>query len=379
MNLDLRDLMASRADAVDPPVLDPLAVVADGERRVRSRRRLTAAGAALALVVTVGTATVVADRGDERLAPSGPIEWAPGTRPLTWGEGQTIHLGDREVDTGMDFLSLDVTDDGAAFTTLDGGIWFTDGSGIEQIGTTQGGIGFTAIRPRDRVVNDSAGSLLAWLEYPTGRSGRTELVVFDSGQGAVLGRAPVENESGVIDGVAAVVGRQVFTWMDFGLTLLRYDLDSDRVDEVRPAVLEAARRGGPRALVVGASAPEDGRLIPDDDYSTIPVDNSRLDQLFVADTGERLDLQVSLGDDTGHANVYFLQWLDDDRFTVGSSGDGSGDLHVCEISAGRCTVTIDSGTWTSNVYPGRKAPLQPGDGGVGAELAMGRAMQAARD
>lgn len=378
MILDLRELMASRADAVDPPVLDPLAVVADGERRVRSRRRLTAAGAALALVLLVGTATVVLDRGDDRITPTGPIEWTPGTRPLTWGEGQTIHLGDREVDTGMDFLSLDVTDDGAAFTTLDGGIWFTDGSSVEQIGATQGGIGYTAIRPRDRVVNDSAGSLLAWLEYPTGRSGRTELVVFDSGQGAVLARTPVENER-VIVRVAAVVGRQVFTWMDFGLTLFRYDLDSDTVEEVGPAVLEATRRDGPRALVVGATASQDGRPLPDDYTSAIPVVDSRLDGLFDPRTGERLDLLLPAGYQEGHLDVYFVQWLDDDRFTVGSSGDGSGDLLVCEISADRCTVTIESDSWTSLTHPGRKSPLQPGHGGVGAELAMGRAMQAAQD
>lgn len=382
MNLDLRVLMASRADSVEPPVLDPLAVVADGERLVRSRRRLTAAAAALALAVTVGTATVVLDRSGERLAPTDPIEWAPGTRPLTWGEGQTIHLGDRTVDTGMDFLSLDVTDDGAAFTTLDGDIWFTDGSRIEQIGETHGGIGIDSQRygrPRERVVNDNAGSLLAWIEYPNRRDGAPELVVFDTGQGAVVARTPrVDDEGFPYDRVAAVAGRQVFVSVDFGSNLLRYDLDSGTFDEVRPAVLEAARRDGPRALVVGSS-PQDGRLNPDELYGTIPVTDSRLDGLFDAHTGELLDLELSPGYRTGHLNVYFLQWLDDDRFTVGSSADGSGDLLICRIGAGRCTVTVESGSWTSTTYPGRKAPLQPGHGGVGAELAMGRAMQAAQD
>jgi hypothetical protein len=46
---------------------------------------------------------------------------------------------DRSIDTGQDLLSLDVTDDGVAFTTFDGGLWFTDGSTIEQIGATAPG------------------------------------------------------------------------------------------------------------------------------------------------------------------------------------------------------------------------------------------------
>lgn len=380
MSLDLRVVMATRADSVHPPIFDPLAVVADGERLVRSRRRLTAAGTVLAVAVTVGTTAVVLGNGEDRPVPAGPIEWAPGTRPLTWGEGQTVHLGEREIDTGMDFLSLDVTDDGAAFTTLDGRIWFTDGSSVEQIGKTAGGVdGYGRYgRHRDRVVSDSAGSLLAWVEYPDGDRGGPELVVYDTGEGAVVARTDEIDDDGFpYDQVAAVTDHQVFIGVDFGSTLLRYDVDSGALDEVRPAVMEAARRDGPRALVVGASAPQDGRLIPGDDlYGAILVVDSRLDGLFDPRTGERLDLLLPSGYQEGHLNVYFVQWLDDDRFTVVTSPDGSGDLLVCEISDDRCTVTIESDSWTSTDFSSRTAPLQPGHGGVGAELAMGRALQA---
>ena len=50
--------------------------------------------------------------------------------------GQVLHLGDREIDTGLDYLSIDVTDDGAALSTFDGGIWFTDGSIVDRVGAT---------------------------------------------------------------------------------------------------------------------------------------------------------------------------------------------------------------------------------------------------
>ncbi len=61
--------------------------------------------------------------------------------------------------------------------------------------------------------------------------------------------------------------------------------------------------------------------------------------------------------------------MDDDRFTL-ISGNGApvGDLLVCGISEGRCDVALDRSDWATE-------PLLPGDGGVGAELALGRAMQ----
>ena len=181
MNVDLQNLLAARADTVEPPTFDPLAVVARGERRVRRRNRLTAAAAALALAVALGVTALVLDRGGDQIAPSErpDLTWTPGTRPITYGQEQTLHLGTREIDTGLDFLSVDLTDDGAALTTLDGGIWFTDGETVERIGSTltgrvrPDGVDWLATRPRDWVVTDTAGSLMAWVEYrdqvePTG-------------------------------------------------------------------------------------------------------------------------------------------------------------------------------------------------------------------
>ena len=46
----------------------------------------------------------------------------------------TIHYGDRTVDAPGAVVELDVTDDGVVARTDDGGIWFTDGTGLEQVG-----------------------------------------------------------------------------------------------------------------------------------------------------------------------------------------------------------------------------------------------------
>ena len=140
MNTDLQNLLARRADSVESPVFDPRVVMAGAQRRLRRRNRFVAAGAALTLAVTLGVTALVLDRRGDPTVPSDRLDrgltWTPGTRPITYGQEQTLHLGDREIATGIDFLSVDVTDDGAALTTLDGGIWFTDGTTVERIGST---------------------------------------------------------------------------------------------------------------------------------------------------------------------------------------------------------------------------------------------------
>ena len=408
MNVRLHDLLTQRAESVEPPALDPMAEVARGERRLRRRRRLSAAGAALALAVTAGTTTLVLDRGSRLTAPThdpsrvGPTPGpdrpaATGSRPRSYGQGQVIHLGDRRVDTGLDYVSLDITDDGAAFTTLDGRIWFNDGTGNEMIGATLGGvvhqggvISWVAGRPPDWVVNDSAGSLLAWVEYPAKDLALPELVVYDSAQRGVILREPVDlsdqeaSSVGVgpsLVAVAAVAGRDVFvavkSWQGTtGQRLLRYDVNAGTGRPVTQAAYEAARRGVPRALVVGPSV-ESGRLMLHGEANRSSTDvggwlvvrDSRLDQLFDPHTGDRLDVLVPPGyEDT---RLFFVQWLDDNRFTLiagvrTSGGPPTGDLLSCRIAAGRCTVTIDASTWTT-------PPLLPGTGGVGAEFAQDQA------
>lgn len=388
MTSDLQDLLTRRADTVEPPAYDPFAVMAQGERRIRRRARNRAAGAALALVVAMGVTALGMDLGDDRAAPSERpgrhgLTWTQGTRPVTYGQDQTLHLGTGEIDTGLDFLSVAVTDDGAALTTIDGGIWFTDGRTVERIGNSIAlrvrphSVGGAAGRPRDWVVTDTAGSLLAWLEYRGQRPDRPELVVYDSSSRTVLEREPIEVPDHGSATILAIADRAVFLAQNPGGfpasdSLRRYDVDTGALEPVDKADVAAARRGVDRALVVGPSA-EDGRLLHwegDRGYVSsvdrLIVNDSRLDELHDPRTGEKVDIRIPPGDESDQ--LWFVQWLDDDRFTLITGAAPVGDLLVCRITEGRCHVLLDRSTWTTE-------PLLPGDGGVGGELALLRAMQ----
>ncbi len=227
MTNSLRESLARHAHAVEPPTLDVHALISAGEKRLRRRRFGAVAGSVLAVALALGVPAVVWELGDEPRSvkqpnppePSRKVD-EPGTRPITYGQGQTLLLGNREIDTGLDFLSVAVTDDGAALTTIDGGIWFTDGRTVERIGSTIAPRvrprSFSAVAglPRDWVITDTAGSLLAWLEYPGQRPDRPELVVYDSARRVVLHRRPIEVGDGGSATVLALAGRAIFLGVD---------------------------------------------------------------------------------------------------------------------------------------------------------------------
>lgn len=384
MNIDLQHELARRADAAEVPTFDPQTVVAEGERLVRRRRTLAAAGAAVAVALAVGTTALISDPDPGRPEPAGPVEvpeWTPGTRPLTYGQGQVLHLGDREIDTGMDFLTIDVTDEGAALLTLDGGIWFTDGTTVDRIGTTLGvgritkdGWTWQVGRPPESVASGSAGSLLAWLEFPTPRVDRPELVVYDTDRRGVLARRSIQVTPGNAATVVAVVDGAVFVAEDdrgsFDPTpVFRYDPGTGALDRVTDRVVaDAGRAAAP--LVVGSATYGEPLGSADDAFGTVGVRDGALEGLRDPRTGEAVEIAVpaSYGDGT----MWFTQWLDDDRFVL-APGAGLGELLVCGVSERRCTAVVEGLT--------RKGPgpaLTPGDGLRGGEYALGRAVEAYR-
>lgn len=375
MNIDLSNLLASRADAVDPPAFDPALAIARGERRIRRRNRGVAAGAALTVALSVGVAVLFVNRNDDNPAPADPSSsWE---LPLTYGEGQTLHLGDREIDTGLDFLSIDVTGEGAVLTTLDGGIWFTDGTTVERIGSTgkvgrSSGLGFNAATPSEWVTVDNAGPLLAWIEYPNGRRGVPELVVYDAKARRVLARNQIQTKPGNGASVVAVVGQDVYLAEDYrGVDVSawwRYAVGSSELQQVTFWDVETARQGGSGPLVVDSSA-ESGRLLHQDGLPGEPepllvrVRESRLAGLFDPRTGDRVEMALPAS--TGLDELWFTQWLDDDRFSLVSLTKQAGhtrDLFVCRISTSRCDIAVTRADWEAQ-------PLLPGFGGEGASLA----------
>ena len=125
MNGMLRDLLSERADAAGSPDLDLDDLIAQGERRVRRRRRVALGGTAAAVALTVGASFALVQVGDDRTSPPvGPpttnspstVDVTPdatdGSRPLTYGVGATIHYGDRVIEAAEDPDGLFVFDDG---------------------------------------------------------------------------------------------------------------------------------------------------------------------------------------------------------------------------------------------------------------------------
>jgi hypothetical protein len=389
VNIDLHDSLARRADSVEPPRFDASTIAVDGERLVRRRRRVAASTAALAAVIIV-MASLLGGHRPQRVDPA-PDHGV--VRPVTYGVGRVLHLGDRELDTRMDFLSIDVTDDGAALTTFDGGIWFTDGVAVEQVGQTlplrafgrgaNSGVAITTGRPREWVVNDSSGSLLAWVGYRDGDRDRPELVVYDTDRRAVVSRRPLEPGEEVgrrpVHQVAAVVGRQVFlsTRSSNGLVapaLERFSLDGEEVVMVGKDAVEAAVRAQARALVIGPSAElgdvalQVERAWDFGHLDRVAVADGVTTELYDARTGRPLALRVP-GQLTA---LWIVQWVDDDRVTAVTGEVPRGDLLVCHISTASCEKAVDRSAWD------HAGPNIPGFGGTGADYAMKRAADASR-
>lgn len=389
MNTDLRDMLAARADDVVPPHVDPGVVLARGERLVGRHRRRMAYVAACGFALVAAVVLVAPGPGD-RVSPARPSDptrtTEPGARPLGYVQGRVLHLGARRIDTRLDAVSVDLTDDGAALATLDGTIWFSDGNRVARIGATVGagrisdGVTFddSGGPPREWVVSDSKGSLLAWIEHPGGRLDRPELVVHDTSRGSVVTREPVpvsaRRDRPV---VAALAGREAFVnvrrlgsrseeaWF-------RFPVDGGRPDAIGREEFAAAIRAVPRALLLGPPArghvlgTSDGRGGHGVDLDhAMEVRGQRLEGVVDPDTGAALELELPR--DEPVYEVFFLQWLDDDQFVLWADGD----LVACQVASGQCRRVLDAG-WS---FSDRDAmPLLPGDGGLGSDWALARAL-----
>jgi len=407
----LRNGLSANTEHVQPDLNRELAVVL-GRAHRRRRVRTAVAGVAVAAAAGVLWLPGVADsiRGDARPAdhppsdPPGEVGEGP-TRPLTYGVGQTIHYGDRVIDTGVDFLSLDVSDDGVVFTTIDGRIWFTDGSDVDEIGRTVGasqvgtrGVRWGADRPEEWVVSDNTGSLLAWFEYPVPDTQDPEpeireVVVYDSQEREVVARQPIQL---VADnwGFGPLLVRDGYVYWserfnsaagsDYDQAeMTRLDVATGTRETISSPPYQAAPLSTDRALVVGDSF-ESGTVTDGIGYDQgFAIAGSRLvptgagadAAFFDPATGERLHFEAP--SETGSVDrLSLFQWLDDHTFALvasaGPSAAPSGDLIVCSSADGSCEIAVRTAAPA-------EPPLLPGFGGVGAEYALGRAMSEAAD
>jgi len=330
--------------------------------------------------------------------PGVSIGSASSVRPLVYAVGQTVHVGSRTVDTHLDVLSLVAAEGGAAFSTFDGAVWFTDGSAVTKIGmTTPAQVTATGVQwgpagqPNDRIVSDDAGPDIAWLEYPDVEVGpaRPTIAVFDtrSADAVVRRRFPVSPVCpscarlvSLQRGVAYVADRPLDLHTGAQTAeasgLFRVDLRSGRREPVTTAAYLDVLEHSPRQLVIG-TAPDNG-LVGDG----VGVDFEFVDQQLVAhavspqavyEARSRRLLQLrgspAMARGMGLGDPFELfEWLDDDRFALldisvnPGLGVRQGDILTCRISTSSCAVAVRATTHGSS-------PIVPGVQTAGSERA----------
>jgi hypothetical protein len=161
------------------------------------------------------------------------------------------------------FSFTDATDDGVAFNTEDGRIYFyfADQSTVEQIGSLGSAAG--GYRASGLVRSGNAGSLLAWFDVSDPKS--PELMVYDTSQRRLVARHPVPPCKELCT-TEAVVGDHVY-WSDHVIAYGHTDLRNIRMFDV-PRGSDAPAdstsyaddvRHRPRGLILGSS--RDGDLV----------------------------------------------------------------------------------------------------------------------
>jgi len=205
------DQLRRLGDQIVPPTFEALQETA--RRRVH-RARLATSLAAVSVVAAVA-ATAYVERGDDRRVEPAPP--APTSRPLTYADGSTIHYGEQTVEADRPVTELDVTDYGVGFRTDDGGIWFTDGSTTDRLGTLgETGPGYRDTWPLTSrpgwMLSANSGPRLVWFEFRT--PGEPEVVVYDTGTRQEVARDTVRLERGHTAVPALTSDRFVYWFKD---------------------------------------------------------------------------------------------------------------------------------------------------------------------
>jgi len=367
----LSDLLRRTAEATPAPVIDVDELVARAAGRQR-RRQLTAVGVAALVLGAVVAGGAVAGRGSDDIdpAPSPSPTPVPGSRPLVYAEGATVHIGDRTVEAPEPVAFIDVTDDGVVFeAALDGRLWFSDGETVTRIGTSPWTAAPTA--HAGVVMTGDSGSLVVWPDDGEGHPDQEadRFVVYDTSRREVVAHIPFPAGG---DGILLYVDEErVYYTTQLGPGCWVAAVDAcDHPHLLRFDVLTGAtRRIGlddwsrelgthPRMFVAvmpdrvayvqpyhpGATFRQvDGRLVHTD---PAPLTTSSGDQVRL-----RLpDGYTVLGLKTGASGIAVSQWLAENQVAVFADDGGGdlpakeGDLLVCELPDGRCRVAVPRST-----------------------------------
>jgi hypothetical protein len=390
----LREMLAERAHAIDAPRMDASALVARGEKRLRHRRLGAVAGSVLAVALAVGGPALVMDLRHEPRSVNQPKPLPPPkkgddgikppARPLVYVEGSVLHVGSRQIDTGMTpalvgvqaeamtghhvpdsqiMNSLQMTDDGAVFTTLDGRLWFSDGETIVRLWGVPGDDRVGGVV--GDVQTESAGSRVAWLAQLN--SVQRELVVYDTAEGALLSRVELPGHPvRIVD----MYGDDFYWETTTGRSgngpgLMRTVLSTSTHESATQGMLAAERQSQTaRTLVVGQG--EDAQLVSTDgggdpvttadpDDPSFRLSRSRLeaglfDQEFqdvvmpIIDPVSGKELRFRAPAHLQIDKLALFEWFDDDRFVLSTRpalhSAERRDFVMCRKSTEQCEVIL---------------------------------------
>ena len=368
MTESLGDLLRRSADSIDPPVLDLGAMVAEASRRRRRRRYVVIGTAAAAVSAVIAGSVLAAETGSrtEGPLPAGTPSPSPsitvdasGSRPLVYGEGKTLHIGDKTIQAQEKVGFIAPTDDGAVYAAAaDGTLWFTDGTATEVIGTS----GYTAAPTSHGgvVLTGPSGSLVVWADLSHGLDEiPTEFVVYDTSRLVEVARIPFPDR-GRAASAEYVDDREVWYSADggtdrhvyrfnvrTGVTTPLHRSDLDAMLDTQPRVFTAVTGDG-RVVHGQPSFTERGaRLVASIHYDVVHDDAA---PVTLAD-GSKLRLRLPTGyvrpwpsDEEPALSV--SQWLDNDHVVLWADDGGgdlpakNGDFLVCRLPDGVCQVTI---------------------------------------
>jgi hypothetical protein len=392
--MSLEERLARAVESKTAPLTVPVVDVEEVRRRGRrQRRRRTTLVLAAASALVAGTVVAVASQAGSGRSGE-PVDKTPApspssARPLTYAEGDTIRYGDQTIDTGLDLSSLTLTDDGVAFATGDGRIWFTDGSAPEQIGATDLDVlrawGFSADSARGAraVVSDAAGSEAAWFEYPA--PDRTEIVVYDTAEGEVVDRVAIDVPRGCEGDCAQILGVDAdrLYWTEAPCALDPPDAFEcmDKVPAPRVLDLGTGERSAlsveryaaelsTRTRIIGprgqsrldrsdgigvASGHENLRFLALDGRLQAVGADGLGQQLYDVASGTRLRLDPPAGvkQDT---SFRLFQWLDDDSFALvraDAYADRGDMIVVCRLTTRACDTAVPPSASADLVVPNR--------------------------
>ena len=359
------DLLRRLGDDLIPPPLDTLRETARRRDRRSAAATALVAGAAVAAIAAGVVLLAPGDSEGEPQPTETPTQLAPSSRPLTYAEGSTIHYGDQTVDAGGRVDELDLTDDGVAYRTADGRIWFTDGSSIDEIGALGEPIepagdleawasqtDFTDARSAGWIVSGNSGSLLSWFDFT--EPGTPEVVVYDTGTRTVVLRTGVDIPPGSWAGPHSVTEDSVYLFRDpdpaadVDMPQVRLDLTTGAETTIAPEdyLADAGSRPARSFLISHAEQGFELSEISEGSGRQFDVHRGRLrpmgmQPIEVRDglTGDRLDLRAPDGyPDTNP--IWLAQWLDDASVVIFDPMGEQDQLLVCPVPKGTCEIAV---------------------------------------